>query len=290
MKLGLELGEFAWDGGPTRIADTLGRLARSADSAGFSLIGVADHLWQGPHAGGPEQPMLECFTTLAALATHTENVRLAPIVAGVHLRAPALLAKTVTTLDVLSGGRAMLGIGTAWYEDEAHGMGIGYPSLTDRYGMLDEAVQICLRLWSGDETPFDGAHYQLGRPLNVPQALAAPRPPIMIAGGGEKRTLPLVAKYADVCNLYPTPDLGDKLATLRRLCDGIDRDYDSIEKTVVLPFSVGPDGEGAGELIEFLRGLAALGIETAIGMFSDSDPVRLVDIIGEKVLPAVADA
>lgn len=289
MKLGLALGEFAWDGGPTRIADTLTGIARSADSAGFSLLGMADHLWQGPHAGGPEQPMLECFTTLGALAVQTEQIRLAPIVAGVHLRAPAVLAKAVSTVDVLSGGRAVLGIGTAWYDDEAAGMGIEYPSLADRYAMLEETVQICQRLWSGDERPFEGAHYTLARPLDVPGPVGN-RPSILIAGGGEKRTLPLVAKYADICNLYPTPDIADRLATLRRLCDAIDRDYDSIEKTTILPFALGPDGEGVPDLVGFLSGLASAGIETAIGIISGTDPVRLVDIVGEKVLPAVADA
>ena len=293
MKLGVELGEFAWDGGPARTADVLAGIARSADTAGFSILGMADHLWQGPHAGGPEGPVLECFTTLGALAVQTRQIRLAPIVAGVHMRAPAVLGKAITTLDVLSGGRAMLGIGTAWYEDEAVGMGIAYPSLADRYEMLEETVQICLRLWDGergDERPFDGKHYTLTRPLNVPQSLTRPHPPIMIAGGGEKKTLPLVAKYADVCNLYPTPDIADRLATLRRLCDEVDRDYDSIEKTTILPFEVGPDGAGASELTDFLRGMAAAGIETAIGILSGSDPVRQVDIIGEKVLPALADA
>jgi len=290
VKVGLEIGEFAWQGGPTQMAQTLADIARTGDEAGYSLIGVGDHLWQGPHAGGPTAPELECFTTLAVIAAHTRRCLLGPVVAGVHFRAPALLAKTITTLDVLSAGRAMLGVGVGWYEDETQGMGIAFPPLSDRYAMLEETVQICLRLWAGeqgDERPYDGAHYQLQRPLNVPQNLTRPHPPIMIAGGGEKKTLPLVARYADLCNFYPGPDLPDKLDVLRGLCAAEGRDYDSIEKTVIFPFDV---SGGTGELTEQLRALAAQGVDTAIGIIMGPDPVKQVEIIGEKVIPDVADA
>src|SRR3954467_65519 len=159
------------------MAETLVGIARTADDAGFDVIGAADHLWQGAHMGGPEQPELECFTTLAVVAAHTRHCRLVPLVAGVHFRQPALLAKTITTLDVLSGGRAMLGIGAGWYEEEARGLGIPYPPLAERFELLDDAVQFCLRMWSGergDEQPFTGTHVRAERLLNSPQSLTRP--------------------------------------------------------------------------------------------------------------------
>ncbi|GIH66869.1 LLM class F420-dependent oxidoreductase [Microbispora siamensis] len=291
MKIGLEIGEFAWEGGPAAMGRILADVASTADEAGVALIGVGDHLWQGPHAGGPEQPELECFTTLAFLAAHTRRCRLGPVVAGVHFRQPGLLAKTVTSLDVLSGGRAMLGIGVGWYEDEARGMGVPFPPLAERFGMLEETVQVCLRMWEGeqgDERPFDGAHYRLERPLNAPQSLSRPHPPIMIGGGGEKRTLRLVARYADACNLYPGPDLPAKLDVLRGHCEAEGRDYDAIEKTCILPLTLGPDGSGTDELLGALRGIAAAGVDTVIGILSGPDPRRQVDVVAGKVIPEAA--
>lgn len=292
MKIGIEIGEFSWKGGTAGMADTLSKIARYADDAGVALIGVGDHLWQGPHAGGPEEPELECFATLAFIASQTRQCQLGPVVAGVHFRAPALLAKTVTTLDVLSGGRAMLGLGVGWNEDEAVGMGIAYPSLAQRFSMLEETLQICHRLWDGDrgdERPFEGKHYTLGRALNSPQNLTRPHPPILIGGGGDK-TLRLVAKYGDMCNLYPGPDLGDKLDTLRGYCAEEGRDYQSIGKTCIFPFDIADGNGSVDELVGTLRGLAAAGVDTAIGILSGDDPARLVEIIGDKVVPAVADA
>lgn len=292
MKIGIEIGEFSWKGGTRGMAETLANVARVADDAGCSLIGVGDHLWQGPHAGGPEEPELECFATLAFIASYTRQCRLGPVVAGVHFRSPALLAKTVTTLDVLSGGRAMLGLGVGWNEDEAHGMGIAFPPVAERFDMLEETLQICHRLWQGprgDERPFAGEHFTLGRPLNSPQNLTSPHPPILIGGGGDK-TLRLVAKYGDACNLYPGPDLPDKLGTLRRYCADEDRDYDAIEKTCICPFEIGDGNGSVGELISMLRDLGAAGVDTTIGILSGDDPSRQAEIIGDKIVPAVADA
>jgi F420-dependent oxidoreductase-like protein len=290
MKIGLEIGDFAWTGGAAAMAGTLADFGRSADDAGFSLIGVGDHLWQGDNAGGPEQPELECFSVLALLAAHTRRCRLAPVVAGVHFRHPALLAKTVTSLDVLSGGRAVLGIGVGWNEAEAVGMGIPFPPVAERFTMLEEAIQVCLRLWAGergDERPYAGQHYRLERPLNVPQSLTRPHPPIMIGGDGRRKTLKLVARYADACNLYPSPDLAEKLDVLRRHCDDEGRDYDEIEKTCILPFATGPEGGKAADLIAELHRIAGLGIQTTIGIVSGPDPVATVDLIGSHVLPAL---
>ncbi|GAA0948224.1 LLM class F420-dependent oxidoreductase [Nonomuraea longicatena] len=291
MRIGMELAEFGWGSEPAELGPVLRRVAEVADDAGFDLVGVGDHLWQGPHAGGPERRQLECFTTLAVIAAHTRRCRIAPVVAGVHFRQPALLAKTVTTLDVLSGGRAMLGVGAGWYADEATGMGFPFPPLARRFEMLEETLRVCLRLWDGeqgDERPFEGAHYRLDRPLNLPQSLTRPHPPIMVGGDG-KKALRLVARYADACNVYPSPDLGAKLGLLREYCAEEGRDYDAIEKTAIFPFGVGADGSGTDELVGELRRWAAEGIQTAIGIVADTDPVRQLEIIGEKVIPAVAD-
>jgi len=292
MKLGLQLNSFDWDGGPERFGRTLADIARSAEEAGFDCIAVADHVWQHPIMGGPEANEPECYTTLAFLAANTQRVKLTAMVSGVHFRYPAMLAKTVTTIDVLSGGRAWLGIGSGHYEEEATGLGIPYPPQKERFEMLEEAVQICLRMWSGergDERPFEGIHYRLERPLNVPQSLTRPHPPIMIAGDGEKKTLLLVARHADACSLRPSPEIPRKLDVLRRHCEAEGRDYDSIENTCAFAFDVGEHGEKVGEVIGGLRWLAGMGIETVIGFVPGVDRITPLEVIGREVIPAVAD-
>jgi F420-dependent oxidoreductase-like protein len=292
MKLGLQLNSFDWVGGPERYGRTLADIARSAEEAGFDYIAVADHVWQHPIMGGPEANEPECYTTLAFLAANTQRVKLMAMVSGVHFRYPAMLAKTVTTLDVLSGGRAWLGIGSGHYEEEATGLGIPYPPQKERFEMLEETVQIALRMWSGeqgDERPFEGEHYRLERPLNVPQSLTRPHPPIMIAGDGEKKTLLLVARYADACSLRPSPEIPKKLDVLRRHCEAEGRDYDSIEKTCAFAFDVGENGEKVGEVVGGLRWLAGMGIETVIGFVPGVDRITPLEVIGREVIPAVAD-
>ena len=210
MKLGLHMPVMSWEAGPAAFRATLGEIAMSAEAAGFDSIDVADHVWQHPIMGGPYEPQLEAYTTLGFLAARTERVRLMALATAASYRAPGLLAKIVTTLDILSGGRAMLAIGAGDYEDEATGLGLRFGLLSERFDLLEETIQICLRMWTGehgDERPFEGRHIRLARPLNVPQALHRPHPPILVAGSGEKRTLPLVARYADACNLKPTPDI-----------------------------------------------------------------------------------
>jgi F420-dependent oxidoreductase-like protein len=293
VKLGVQIADYAWEGGPAGMAETLARIARTADDAGFDVIGVADHLWQGAHLGGPEQPELECFTTLGVVATHTRQCRLVPLVAGVHFRHPALLAKMITTLDVLSSGRAMLGIGAGWYEEEARGLGFPFPPLGERFEMLEEAIQICLRMWQGkrgDERAFAGKHYHLERPLNVPQSLSRPHPPILIGGSGERKTLRFVARYADACNLYPTPDLPAKLDVLRRHCAEEGRDYDAIEKTCMVHFAIDGGNTKTRELNSELQRLGGLGIGTVIGILSRVDPIASLETISREVIPAVAEA
>jgi F420-dependent oxidoreductase-like protein len=290
VKLGVLINHFGWVGGSAEPGATLAEISQATEEAGFDLLGVADHVWQHPFMGGPEADELECYATLAFVAANTSRVRLMSVATGVHFRYPGMLAKTVTTLDVLSGGRAGLGIGAGHYEDEARGLGIPFPPLKDRFEMLEEAVQICLRMWSGergDERPFEGKHYKLERPLNLPQGRA--RPPVLIAGDGERKTLRLVARYADACNLYPTPEISRKLDVLRRHCEAEGRDYDEIEKTCMLRFEAGEGDFDAGELVGRLLSLAGLGIQTVIGFIPPVDPVARLEKIGREVIPVVAD-
>lgn len=292
MKLVLHLNDFTWQVAPNQYGPTLAEIAWAAEAAGFERIGVADHVWQAPQVGGPEGPELECYTTMAFLAAHTSRAQLMAIVTGVHFRSPGLLAKMVTTLDVLSGGRMWLGIGAGHYEEEVRGLGIPFPPLAERFDWLDETLQICLRMWSGergDERPFEGKYFQLERPLNLPQSLRRPHPPILIAGEGAQKTLRLVARYADACSLRPGPQIPEKLAILRQYCEAEGRDYDAIEKTCAFRFDVGEDGAKAGELIGQLRWLAGMGIQTVIGAIPNVERIRPIELVGREVIPAIAD-
>ena len=265
MKFGLHIPDFTWHGGVETLRRDLADVARTAEQAGFDRISVMDHLWQIGLIGPPEREMLEAYTTLGYLAAKTERVKLLTVVTAVVYREPGLLAKAVSTLDVLSGGRAMLGIGAAWNEEESRGLGLFFPSTAERFERLEEALQICLQMWSEDDRPYDGAHYQLGRTLNSPQPLTRPHPPILIGGAGEKKTLRLVARYADACNIFDTPELSHKLDVLREDCEREGRDYADIEKTVQLRFDVGEDGQRVEETVEHLYELAELGIQVAHG-------------------------
>jgi F420-dependent oxidoreductase-like protein len=292
MKLGLQIVDYTWAGGPAHIASTLTTIAQTAEASGFDMIAPSDHLWSSPWMGGREQALLESYTTLGYLAAATSRVRLMTLVTATPFRYPGLLGKIVTTLDVLSGGRAWLGIGAGHDEEEARGLGIPWPSLSERYEMLEEAIQVCLRMWSGeqgDETPFVGQHVHLERPLNVPQSLTRPHPPIMIAGVGERKTLRLVARYADACSLQPSPDIPHKLDVLRRHCEAEGRDYDRIEKTCSYLFDVGERGEKVEELIGTLRWLASMGIQTVTGRVPRIDQITPLEVIGREVIPAIAD-
>src|SRR3984893_11668654 len=288
MKIGLQIPDFTWPGGPPKVGENIAAVARTADAAGFDFIGVMDHLWQIRSVGSPEREMLEAYTTLGYLAAHTRRARLLTVVTGAVYRYPGMLGKIVTTLDVLSGGRAWLGIGAAWNEAEAKGLGIPFPPLADRFERLEETLQICLQMWSGDESPFRGKHYQLERPLNSPQSLTRPHPPIMIGGSGEKKTLRFVAKYADACNLFPGPDLARKLDVLRAHCDAEGRDYDEITKTCYFIFDVGEKGEKTAEVIDQLGHLAEMGFGAAIGAVANVWQVTPLEVIAADVIPAVA--
>jgi F420-dependent oxidoreductase-like protein len=289
LKIGLQIPTFTWSGGPERLGADLAAIARTADEAGFDSIGVMDHLFQIRSFGPPQREMLEAYTALAFIAAHTSRAKLMTMVTGVTYRHPGVLAKTVTTLDVLSGGRAWLGIGAAWNEQEHRGLGIPFPPLGERFERLEETIQICLRMWSGDETPYEGAHYQLQRPLNSPQSLSRPHPRLLIGGGGERKTLRLVARYADACNLFPGPQVAHKLDVLKRHCETEGRDYDTIEKTCLFTFDVGEHGSGVGKLIGRLRWLASMGVQTVMGSVPGVEVLEPLEIIGREVIPAVAD-
>jgi F420-dependent oxidoreductase-like protein len=289
VKLGLHISDFTWPDGPARLGPVLADIASAADGAGFDRISVMDHLWQIAVLGPAEHEMLEAYTTLGFLAGHTRSAKLLTLVTGVVYREPGLLAKAVTTLDVLSGGRAMLGIGAAWNEDESRGLGLPFPPTAERFERLEEALRICRQMFDGDETPFDGRHYRLGRPLNSPAPLSRPRPPILIGGGGEKKTLRLVAQYADACNLFPGPELQRKLDVLRGHCADVGRDYDEIEKTVLFNFDLGERGERVGETIEGLRRVSGLGFTVAHGGLRQAWRTEQFDLFRDEIIPAVAD-
>ena len=288
MKIGLQIPDFTTPGGPSRLGADLAAVARVADDAGFDFLAVMDHFFQIQVLGPPEHEMLEAYTTLGYLAGATSRARLLTLVTGAVYRYPGVLAKIVTTLDVLSGGRAWLGIGAAWNEEESRALGIAFPPVAERFERLEETVQICLQMWRGDESPYRGKHYRLERPLNSPQALSQPHPPIMIGGSGEQKTLRLVARYAQACNLFPGPDLARKLDVLRAHCESEGRDYDDIEKTCYFIFDVGEKGERAGQIVDELGALAEMGFQAAIGAVARVWEVTPLEVIGTEVIPAVA--
>jgi F420-dependent oxidoreductase-like protein len=286
MKVGLQIPDFSTPRGPEALGRELAVVARTADDAGFEYIAVMDHFFQIGVVGPVTSEMLEGYTTLGYLAACTSRATLVTLVTGTVYREPGILGKIVTTLDVLSGGRAWLGIGAAWNEEESRGLGIAFPPVAERFERLEETLQVCLQMWRGDETPYRGRHYQLARPLNSPQSLSRPHPPVMIGGGGEKKTLRLVAQYADACNLFPGPDLPRKLDVLRQHCDAVGRDYDTIYKTVYYSFDT---SQGPQRVIDELGALAGLGFDAAIGAVAGVWDVTPLDVIGSDVIPVVAD-
>jgi F420-dependent oxidoreductase-like protein len=288
VQIGLQIPDFSWPGGPSRLGRDLATVAGAADAAGFDFISVMDHFFQIGVIGPPEREMLEAYTTLGYLAACTSRAKLVTLVTGTVYRHPGVLAKIVTTLDVLSGGRAWLGIGAAWNEEESLSLGIPFPPVAERFERLEETLQICLQMWRGDETPYTGRHYRLQRPLNSPQALTKPHPPIMIGGGGERKTLRFVARYAQACNLFPGPELARKLDVLRSHCEAEGRDYDEITKTCYFIFDPGEKGERAGEIVDQLGSLAEMGFQAAIGAVARVWEVTPLEIIGSEVIPAVA--
>jgi F420-dependent oxidoreductase-like protein len=292
VKLGLHIASTSWAGGSARMGALLTEIVETAEAVGFDMIDTADHVWLHPIVGGPEENHIEAYTALSFIAAQTQRVRLMTLATAASYRPAGLLAKMVTTLDVLSGGRAMLGIGAGDYPEEAAGLGLSFPSLRERFDILEETIQACLQMWDGEQgsgEAFHGHHVRMERALNLPQSLSRPHPPILIAGSGERRTLPLVARYGDACNIRPSPEIPRQLDLLRRLCDEEGRDYDAIEKTAPFGFDVGPDGSKTQELLGQLRWLSEMGIQTVLGWVVDVDRINPLEIMGRDVIPVVAE-
>jgi F420-dependent oxidoreductase-like protein len=284
VELGLHIANFTWNGGAAELAPTLARVARGAEEAGIARLTVMDHLWQIRGIGPPEDEMLEAYTTLGYLAAITERVRLHVLVTAVVYRDPGLLAKCVTTLDVLSGGRAGLGIGAAWNEDEARGLGLLFPSTRERFERLEETVRICEQMWSDSDAPFAGEHYQLARTLNSPQTLSRPRPYLMIGGSGERKTLRLVALHADACNIFSGPEAAHKLDVLRQHCEREGRDYDAIEKTTIVSLDPAATKD---ELLALLRAAHETGFTVAYIFSKNPKPEATVEQLA-AVVPEIS--
>lgn len=296
MKIGLQLPNFTWPGGPQGIPSTLTQIAQTADAAGFSSLWVMDHFFQigdperSMGVGPAEDEMLEAYTTLAYLAAITKHVRLGALVTGSVYRNPGILIKSVTTLDVLSNGRANLGIGAAWHEREARGLGIPFPPTSERFERLEEILQIAKQMWSDNNGPYNGKHYQMAETINSPQPFSKPHPPIYIGGGGEKKTLRLVAQYANACNIISFMGLDAlkaKLAVLKEHCAAVGRNYDEIAKTT-LSMAVVPAPHSAASVIDQCRGFANLGFEEVIFMLPNVHEITPLEIFQKEIIPAVA--
>jgi len=271
MDLDFHLWRFDWAGGPEHIAAGVSDLARRAEALGVRTLSVMDHFFQMEAVKPADDPMLEGYTALGYVAGRTTTLRLRTLVTGVTYRHPGLLAKTVTTLDVLSAGRAELGIGAAWYEREHRGLGVPFPPVAQRFEMLEEAIQVCLQMWSDDDGPFSGRHYQLDETLCRPRPVSSPRPRIMIGGSGERKTLRLVAQYADACNIFGGPEeLAHKLAVLRRHCDAVGRDPAEIEVTAM--FRDFPADWSVDDVVGGAEALAAVGVSTLVTGAVGPDP------------------
>jgi F420-dependent oxidoreductase-like protein len=284
MELGFHIADFTWNHPAAELGPTLGRVAVAAEAAGVGRLTVVDHLWQVAAYGTAEEPMLEAYTTLGYLAAVTQRVRLHALVTSAVYRDPGLLAKMISTLDVLSGGRAGLGIGAAWYEAEAVGLGLLFPPLAERFERLEETLQICRQMWSGTDQPYQGQHYQLGRTLNVPLPLSGPEPFLMVGGSGERKTLRLVAQYATACNLFFRPDSARKLDVLRSHCDAVGRDYERIEKTTTIALDASSD---RSQLLGLLSQARDTGFTTAYLYARNPSPLAVVDLLAE-VIPEIS--
>jgi len=277
MNLDIHVSRFDWAGGSAGIGPGVAHLARTAEAVGVRALSFMDHFFQMERVGPAEEPMLEGYTALGFVAGVTQRLRLRLLVTGVTYRHPGILAKVVTTLDVLSGGRAELGLGAAWYEREHRALGVPFPPIADRFERLEEALQICLQMWSDDNGPFHGRHYQLAETLCSPAPVSSPRPRIMIGGGGERKTLRLVAQYADACNLFGPPEVvAHKIEVLRRHCDAVRRDIREIEVTAFV--YVGENGT-ADEVLRSAEALAALGVTTAMTGAEGSDPAATLQSV-----------
>ncbi|HEU5347974.1 MAG TPA: LLM class F420-dependent oxidoreductase [Ktedonobacterales bacterium] len=296
MRVGLQVPRFRWPGGPEQIGRTFGDIARRAEDAGMYSLWVMDHFFQIGVVGPREEEMLEGWSALAFAAGKTERIRLGTMVTGVTYRHPGILVKTATTLDVLSGGRAYFGVGAAWNADEHRGLGIPFPPVAERFERLEELLQIAHQMWSDDARPYEGKYARMEYALNAPNSLQRPHPPILVGGGGEKKTLRLVAQYADACNLFSVPQPGaleHKLDVLREHCQKVGRPYEQIEKTSLgrmhITRSGGGEAKTPAEAIEYFQWLAGLGFDQAIISMPNVSEPDAFDLLAREVIPAVSE-
>lgn len=293
MKIGLQIPKFTWPGGAEGLAEKLRQIALTAEDAGFSSIWVMDHYFQlDPMLGDAREPMLEGYSALNYLAAVTNRVKLGTLVTGVIYRFPGFLIKQATTLDVLSKGRAYFGVGAGWYEREARGLGFPFPSLKERFERLEETLQIANQMWSGEVKPYTGKHYQLAEPICSPMPVSKPHPPILIGGMGEKKTLRMVAQYANACNLFAragTDVLAHKLEILKRHCEAVGRDYGEIELTTLGTARLSQGEGNAQDVIRNCRELADLGIHHAIfNLPNNVHEIQPLEVFGKVIIPEVA--
>src|SRR6266571_2539963 len=292
MRLGLQVPSFTWPNGQSQLGETFAQIAENADRAGLYSMWVMDHFFQIPNVGPVENEMLEGWSALSFAAGLTSRIRLGTMVTGVTYRYPGILVKTATTLDVLSGGRTYFGIGAAWNEQEHVGLGVPFPPLAERFERLEETLQIALQMWAGEEKAYDGKHYHLARTLNSPQAVQRPHPPILIGGSGERKTLRLVAKYGDACNLFARLGkdvMQHKLDVLREHCQQVGRPYEEIEKTTYGQIT---GTESDEQLVERFQRLAGEGVDLAIVELPDQGREgsleRLAELLSSLANLAVA--
>ena len=298
MKFGLQISSFTWPGGPAQLAPTLARVVRAADDAGFDSIWVMDHFFQIRVVGRPEEPMLDGMTTLGYMAAHSDRARIGLMVGGIHYRQPALWIKATTTLDVLSGGRAWFGIGAAWNQEESAALGFPFPSLGTRFEMLEDTLRMAHAMWTGErgtEEDFTGDHVRATRLLNSPQALSRPRIPIMIGGGGEQKTLRLVARYGDACNVFGGPEkLHHKFSVLKRHCEGVGRPYGDIERSTLQNVHVDADGakgaESPGQVTDRFAELGDAGAQSIVFSVRNVWQTDKLDLLGRTVLADLRQA
>lgn len=295
MQIGIHVNRFTWPGGPAAIAPTLATIAQRAEEAGFSSLSVMDHFFQIAGNGPPSMEMLEAYTTLGYVAGVTRRIRLGTIVTGVTYRHPGLLVKQATTLDVLSGGRAYFGVGAAWFEEEHLGLGVPFPPLKERFERLEETLQIARQMWDGDEKPFVGKHYRLEHPICVPPPVQQPRPMIVVGGSGEQKTLKLVARYADACNLFDPPEIDQlqhKLDVLRAHCQAVGRPYDQIVKGVNGRLNLTRDGKDGTKTpaaaVEHFAALRERGVTWVNVSIPNAHEPETFELLGSHVVPEIA--
>jgi F420-dependent oxidoreductase-like protein len=289
MKIGLQVPNFTWPGGPEGIGPGLARIARTADEVGFASLWLMDHYFQIMTVGPPELDMLEGYSGLSFCAGVTRDIKLGTMATGVTYRHPGVLVKTATTLDVVSGGRAYFGIGAAWFEQEHKGLGVPFPPIATRFEMLEETLQIAKQMWAGGAEPYRGRHFTLEEAMCRPLPVSRPHPPILVAGGGERKTLRLVAQYADACNLFGGPaEVRQKLEVLKRHCDALGRDYATIEKTTLGTVNLASGADTVADVVRLCRELADIGVQQALFNMPNVHEIAPLEAFGREIIPEVA--